>query len=336
MKPLILEWKPYLIWHPSDVEVSVWSHGQWIMFEVWEEQIPYSLDTVFPHSMCGARMNRVTNVMKRDSVSILVPEHILSMIVMYSLMAWGWLRPDITIHVPNKKNKQHVFIPVLWPWIMCNHNKALQELVTSSLRPKSDVACFDNTHLVMNGNRTDAYFYFVSDKKIRQWREWTLKESNSCIARIEACVQSDVAATLQATSLPIQIDYENDWTAHFSARAMGRLTNILPYLWVKTWHKLGIFNWITSDSYFLVWPRHTPTSITKSMQSKYRTWFNEHAYHLWIADFPSELAALAASLGVDRIQAEFIMKNMTHHDRLMWLKKMKKDKLFRVDTQETI
>jgi len=139
---------------------------------------------------------------------------------------------------------------------------------------------------------------------------------------------SDVRATLSTISLPATLDVINIEKDYFSARAMWRLTSWPAYLGVHRAQKFWLFNGITPDNYFLVWPRSTQESIRQSMKEIYRAWFNEHTYHSLYTDLPSELAALAASLDVDWFHAHFTISNMRHHDRLEWFKKIQKSKLF--------
>ncbi len=326
---LILSWVPYLIWHPREVAIEQWSAWQWIVFHVWKQAIPYSLDTLFPHKVFGARMNVVTDTTSSASVRILVPEHLVSTIVMHSIVSWWWFRPDVSIYLPEMRRWKEIYVPVLWPGISCHNSDEISTLVQELWWKRDKVGIFSADKSI---SQVDARYYFKTDPKIVTWREWLMSEGNICTATVTAAVQSDVKATLENTSLPATIDFDALWPEHFSARAMWRLTSRPVYLWVRGAHMLKLFNGITPDNYFLVWPRSKIMHVINKMQPKYHEWYNEHAYHMLYADFPGELAALAASLHVDRFHAQFTMKNMRHHDRLDRLNNMHRKNTFLVES----
>jgi hypothetical protein len=309
------------------MQIEQWAYWQWIQFHVGKQVIPYSLETLFPHQKMWARMNMVTDMTIKNSIRILVPEHILSLLVILSVQSWWWFRPDVSIYLPKSTFWKEVFVPVLWPGITCNQLELLQEIVGECVWSKQEIGVFDAEDVLLN-NKKSSYDAYTNNWESVTFRKWAIREASWCYATVLSNTQSDVIATISSPSESATIDFDHPSMEFSSARAMWRLSSRPVYCWVKWLHALWVFNGITPENYFLAWPRSTTETIRTSMQERYRSWFNEHSYHTLYADFPWELAALAASLGVDRFHAEFMFENMRHHDRLERFTSLKTEQIF--------
>lgn len=316
---LTLTWSPYIVWNPCEVYIEQGNPWQWIQFHIDKQIIPYCLETVFPHKKMWARMNMVTDKTSKESARILVPEHIVSLLVMLSLEALWWFCPDVSIHIP-QSNKilwwKDTFVPVLWPWIWCHDLDSLRDLIKNAISLRNKVWVFHTEKALVNRN-----IWHYSDK----FAEGSLGESTWCLANITSHTQYDIVGTLHTTSHPAKVDYSDVDTQHYAARAMWRLPGRSIYHALQLAHQLWLFNWITTENYFIAWPWNDEETIRSKMARKYQKWFSEHMYHTLYADLPGELAALAASLGVDWFHVSLSMKDMTHFDRLGRFKQLKRD-----------
>lgn len=317
MESLVIPWEAYVSWNPNQITIEKWEKGTWIVFVIGKYEIPYNLDTLWAHKVLWARMNMVCGQTKDWLIQILVPEHILSAIVMHSIAAWWWLRPDIRICFPERKK---LYIPVSWPWIATKQDELLQALIREVCGTREVVGVFDP--IVALDYKKNADMYHVFDKRYWFFREWQMEKSDGFSAQVMEAKQGDVKWNQGMNSFPAEIDFNALQKNHFSARPMWRLDHWVKYTWVRLAHLFGLFNWITPENYFIVGPWNTPDSIRKSMRPLYKETANEHLYHTLYADFPGELAALASSLGLDWFHVVFILENMTHADRVAWLKQI--------------
>jgi hypothetical protein len=309
------------------MHIEQWTCWQWIQFYVGNQVIPYSLETLFPHQKMWARMNLLTDINAKRSARILVPEHIVSLLVMLSVQSWWWFRPDVSVYLPKSLRWKEVFAPVLWPGIACDKLELLHALLQESSGSRENIWVFDPTHLIGDDEQSVKYNNLTTKANRSISRKWILQQATWCCATVVSNAQIDISWTLSSESEAARVDFSAICSEHFAARAMWRLPISLLYYWVKWLHTLWLFNGITSDNYFLAWPKSNTETIRASMHERYRIWFNEHSYHSLYADLPGELAALAASLWVDRFHAQFVFENMRHEDRLNRFGRLKNEKI---------